>query len=83
MPMPTTQKEMLAELYQAVIGIPENPEENGLIGDVKEVRDLLKAQNGRITKNERSISKFKGYLAGMAAFIGLASLVVALIQLWR
>uniref|UniRef100_A0A6M3KIY4 Uncharacterized protein n=1 Tax=viral metagenome TaxID=1070528 RepID=A0A6M3KIY4_9ZZZZ len=44
---PKTQKEQIQELFQAVIGIPENPKENGLIGKVDTIVDPLKEQNGR------------------------------------
>ena len=46
------QKDMIRELYQAVIGIPENPEENGLIGDVKQINKKLDIVNGRTRSNE-------------------------------
>ena len=52
-----TQKEMMLELYQAVVGIPESPNDNGLIGEVAKVKVLLLAQNSRVRKNEEKISK--------------------------
>ena len=57
-----TQKEQIQELCQAVIGIPENPDENGLIGQVKDVLELLKEQNGRIRKNSKHIYIITGVL---------------------
>ena len=47
-----TQKEMTQELYQAVIGIPDNPDENGLVGDVKEICVEMKRLNGKTRGNE-------------------------------
>ena len=67
-----TQKEMVRELHQAVVGLPENPEENGLIGDVKEIKSILITQNGRIRSNERRISRINGILVGIATVGGLA-----------
>jgi len=46
------QKEMIRQLYQAVIGIPENPEDNGLIGEVKGIHRKLDLVNGKTRKNE-------------------------------
>ena len=47
-----TQREMIQELYQAVVGIPGNPSDNGLIGDVKEISNKLDRVNGRTRANE-------------------------------
>ncbi len=68
--MEKTQKEMVRELYQAVIGIPENPDENGLIGDMAELKELAKSQNNRVRKNEQKISKIWGILIGVGALGG-------------
>ena len=47
-----TQKEMIQILFQKVVGIPENPDDNGLIGSVKDINDKLDTVNGRTRKNE-------------------------------
>lgn len=65
-----TQKEQIQELCQAVIGIPENPDDNGLIGDVRDLVTYVKEQNKRIGKNERRISKVWGILIGVGAVGG-------------
>jgi len=82
--MEKTQKEMTLELYQAVIGIPENPKDNGLIGKIDGIETLLKIQNGRVTKNEKCISnlksKIRGIIIGISVFGGLVAAVVTLIS---
>lgn len=59
-----TQREMLHELYQAVVGIPDNSDDNGLIGDVKELIKAVKIQNGRISKNRLMIVSLISLLIG-------------------
>ena len=51
-----TNKEslMIAELHQAVFGV-RGTEENGLVGDIKEIKTLLKTQNGNIHKNSSNV----------------------------
>ena len=46
-----TQRQMLQEVYQAVIGIPNNPDENGIIGDVREIKVHLQTLNGQVARN--------------------------------
>ena len=69
-----TQKEQIQELCQAVIGIPENPKENGLIGKVDTIVDLLKEQNGRIRKNSKLIYILYGILGTSGAGFGVSQL---------
>ncbi len=66
-----TQKKMTQELYQAVVGIPDNPEENGMIGDITEIKELIKSQNGRLRTNEQRVIKITGFLVGIGATIGI------------
>lgn len=76
-----TQKEKINELFQAVIGIPENPDDNGLIGDIRDIKKILLSQNTRIRDNERRIYKIWGILIGLGAIggsglgIGLSKLI--------
>jgi len=50
--MEKTQKEMIAELHQVVIGLKDNPHDNGLVGDIKEVSRKIDCLNGRVRGNE-------------------------------
>ncbi len=68
---PKTEKDMLRELHQAVVGIPENPEENGLIGNVKELTRVIKEQNGRIRRNSIKIAAITAMLLAFATLTGL------------
>ena len=65
-----TSKEMVQSLYQAVAGMDGNPDENGLIGDIKDIKEYLKTQNGRIGKVEQKTSKLWGVLIGVGAVGG-------------
>ena len=73
-------KEMTKELHQAVIGIPENPDENGLIGDVKDIIKELKVVNGRTRKNEVRSKINQAVLALLVG--GGAAGVTKLTNLW-
>ena len=46
-----TTDQMIAELHQVVVGIPENPYDNGLVGDITEMKNQLKELNGQVAKN--------------------------------
>lgn len=46
-----TQREMIEQVFQVVLGVQSNPDENGLVGDVKEVLKLLKELNGSVRTN--------------------------------
>ena len=73
-----TQREMIQELYQAVIGIPENSSDNGLIGDIAEIKTQVQITNGRTRSNETrsKINRWAigvvstGGLGGIAKFLG-------------
>jgi len=80
MPTEKETRQMIVELYQAVIGIPENYDDNGLIGDVKEIRADLKKVNGRTRANEIR-SKVNQAIIGMT-ILGAGGGITKILDLW-
>ena len=74
------QKEMIRELYQAVIGINGNPDENGLIGDVRDINKKLDIVNGRTRKNE---IRSKVNQALLAVILGGASITAGIAKVFH
>lgn len=76
----TELEQQTREIHQAVFGVPLT-EDKGLCGDIREIKDLLKAQNGRVQTNRNSISKIKGILIGLGVLgssgvgMGIAQLI--------
>ena len=67
----------IAIIKQAVVGIPENPEENGLIGDCAEMKSRLKKLNGDVALNTTA-RKIGAWFAGIVG-AGMIALVVGLL----
>ena len=57
----------LTELRMAILGI-ENTEEKGMAGDIKEIKDQLKKQNGKINKNRVGLVGLACLLIGVGIF---------------
>ena len=64
-----TQKELLLEVHQCVLGVPDT-DDRGLAGDVKDSKQLIIDQNDRVRKSEQKISKIWGILIGVGAVGG-------------
>ena len=77
MPRESTQREMLQILTQVIIGIPNSPDENGMIGDIKEIKQDIKRQNGRVNKIEGKQKFLYGLVAGSGAVGGLVGSVIS------
>lgn len=70
--MPKTQdeiKEILIEVKTAVLGI-EGTDEKGMAGDIKEIKQQIKKQNGKIMKNRIIITALIFFLAGVGVLEG-------------
>ena len=65
-----TQKQLIQETHQGMYGVP-GTEDNGLVGDVKELVTVVKKQNGRISRNSRIIFVIVGVLIGTGILSGL------------
>ena len=61
---PEERDELLIELKTAVVGMKDT-DEKGMVGDVKEIKDTLKKQNGRIRKNTIAIASLVSFLTGL------------------
>jgi len=75
-------RQMIYKLYQAVVGIPENPEDNGLIGDVKKINDKLDIVNGRTRGNETRSKVNQAIIAVILGGGGLSAGITKLLDLW-
>jgi hypothetical protein len=70
-------KDLIRETHQAVFGVP-GTEEKGISGDIKEIKDLIVAQNGRYRKLSNRVWYLYGALGiggGGAGIFGLIKLV--------
>ena len=63
-----TQKQMIYETHQAMFGVGGS-DDRGLVGDVREIKGNVKAQNDRVGKLEGKVAKIYGMIAG-AALVG-------------
>ena len=48
---PVERDRLLYEVHQALFGISHNPDENGLVGDVKDMKGHLVKLNGQVKTN--------------------------------
>ena len=61
---PEERDELLIELRTAIVGI-KNTDMKGMVGDIKEINDNIKKQNGRIRKNTIAIIALVSFLTGL------------------
>ena len=68
---------MLQTLTQVIIGIPNNPDETGMIGDIKEIKRDIKAQNSRVNKIEGKQKFLYGLIVGSGTFGGIVGSIMS------
>jgi len=61
---PSERDELLIELKTAMVGLKDT-DEKGMVGDIKEIKETLKKQNGRIRKNTITIVALVSFLTGI------------------
>lgn len=66
-----TPEQLHLEVHQAVLGIP-GTEDRGIVGDVKEIKEAVRAQNHRLRKNENKVWYILGMVAVLASGVGVA-----------
>ena len=76
---PLERDTIIQETHQALLGI-KGTEDNGLVGDFKELKEAVKIQNSRISKVENKQSKIKGILIGLGV-LGSGGLGMGISQL--
>jgi len=64
-----SQKKMIQEVHQAVLGI-ENTEDNGLVGDFKELKEAVRESNGKRQKLSKKVNLMIGVLIGCGLLTG-------------
>ena len=71
-----TTDQMIAELHQVVIGIPENPQENGMVGKMEDIDKHLRQLNGQVGTN--TLFRKVGTWITCAMVTAILTLIVAL-----
>jgi len=77
-----TTREIIQALYQSVVGIPSNPDDNGLIGDIKEIKEQIKQVNGRTRQNETRSKVNRAMIGVIIGGGGLATGITKILDLW-
>ena len=63
----TKYEKLINELHQAVLGVP-GTDDTGMAGDIKEMRDDQREQNGRILRN----TIYRKITVGIGGMLALA-----------
>lgn len=61
---PSERDELLIELNTAMVGL-KGTDEKGMVGDIREIKETLIKQNGRIRKNTITIVAMASFLTGL------------------
>lgn len=65
---------LILQTHQAVLGVPDT-EDKGLVGDVKELKQAIKEQNGRYRKLSKVVWTVVGVLCASGCGLGMAQLL--------
>lgn len=76
---PSERDDLIKETHQALLGI-KGTEDNGLVGDFKELKEVVQKQNSRIGSVENKQSKTKGVLIGLGV-LGSGGIGMGIAQL--
>jgi len=61
---PSERDELLIELKTAMVGLKDT-DEKGMVGDIKDIKDTIRKQNGRIRNNTIAIAALVSFLTGL------------------
>ena len=82
----TRQGNLIQEVHQAVLGV-SGTDDKGLVGDVKELRQEKKAQDGTVSDHESRISTMEGaggisWKAKAGGGLGIVGVVAWNVIMW-
>ena len=64
----TKYEKIINEVHQAVLGI-EGTDERGLAGDIKDIKEYLKIQNGKLLNVDSKTNKNRNWLIGISGLL--------------
>jgi len=69
-------------IYHVLVGIPENPHDNGLIGDIKDIKESIDELNGRVRGNEVRSKVNQAIIAIILGSSGITIGVTKILNVW-
>jgi len=77
-----TQEKMIQTLYEKVIGLPDNPQDNGLIGAVKDIGKQVSETNGSVRRLVMEVFNPDNPEEGLVSRVSLLEHRVTKLKLW-